>query len=77
MVALVAFAIPTIRAASQRADSIVLEGRIERLVAVLEGGLPAYRTAVESSADLGNPEVPVRIRDASGTTLYARGDMDR
>jgi signal transduction histidine kinase len=77
LAALVAFAIPTVRAASERAETIVLESRVERHVAVLAAGLPAYRAAVEHSTELGAPEVPVRIRDASGATLYSHGDMDR
>ena len=74
--ALVALAIPTIRAASQRADTVVLESRVDRHVAMLTSGLPAYRDAVEHSAALGEPDVPVRIRDANGTTVYSHGDME-
>ncbi|HEX4419439.1 MAG TPA: HAMP domain-containing sensor histidine kinase [Kofleriaceae bacterium] len=75
LAALISFAIPTVRAAFARADTVVLESQVDRHVAVLSTGLPAYRTAVEGALALGNPEVPVRVRDARGTTLYAHGDL--
>ena len=72
---LVAFAIPTVRAAFARADVVVLENRIDRHIAVLSAGLPQYRTAIEHSAALGDLDTSVRIRDQHGTTLYEHGDM--
>jgi signal transduction histidine kinase len=74
LAALVAFAVPTLHAAFDRADTVVLEDRVDRHAAVLAAGLPQYRAAIEHSADLG-AEVPVRIRDASGATVYEHGDV--
>lgn len=73
--ALALFAIPTIRDALDRSDAIVLEERVEHHVAVLSGGLRGYQTAVESSAALGEPAPPVRVRDATGRTIYERGKV--
>ncbi len=75
LAALVAFAVPTVRRAFDHADNVVLESRVERHVAVLATGLPAYRAAVAHADALGNPEVPVRIRDATGATVYEHGDV--
>lgn len=72
---LVGLAVPTVRAAFDRANTLVFEERVDRHVAVLAMGLPEYRAAVEHSAALGNPEVPVRIRDAKGATVYEHGDV--
>ncbi|MEP6860816.1 MAG: HAMP domain-containing sensor histidine kinase [Deltaproteobacteria bacterium] len=73
--ALVATAVPTVRRALDRADTIVVEDRVERHVAVLSTGLPEYRAAVAHADALGDPEVPVRIRGAHGETLYEHGDV--
>jgi len=73
--ALVATAVPTVRRALDRADSVVVEDRVERPVAVLATGLPEYRAAVAHADALGDPEVPVRIRDNRGDTLYEHGDV--
>ena len=73
--ALVATAVPTVRRALDRADSVVVEDRVERHVAVLETGLPEYRAAVAHADALGDPEVPVRIRDNRGDTLYEHGNV--
>jgi signal transduction histidine kinase len=75
LAALVAFAVPTVRAAFDRANTVVLEDRVDRHVAVLATGLPRYRAAVEHAVELGNPEVPVRVRDANGATVYEHGDV--
>lgn len=75
LAALVAFAVPTLRAAFDQADTVVRDERVERHIAVLATGLPRYRDAIEQSVALGNPEVPVRIRNANGATLYQRGDV--
>lgn len=75
LAALAAVAVPTVRGALDRANTIVFEERVNRHVAMLATGLPEYRAAVEHSAALGNPEVPVRIRDANGTTVYEHGDL--
>jgi signal transduction histidine kinase len=76
LVALVAFAVPTIRAAFDRANQVVLDERVERHVALLETGLPQYRAAIEHSVALGNHEAPVRIRTPNGATVYEHGDVD-
>jgi signal transduction histidine kinase len=73
--ALVATAVPTVKHALDRADTVVVEERVERHVAVLSTGLPEYRAAVAHADALGDPEVPVRIRDAHGDTLYEHGDV--
>lgn len=73
--AISAAAIPAVRAAVDRSDSLVLKAQIERHAAVLATGLPRYRDAIEHSTALGNPDVPVRIRDERGTTLYEHGDI--
>src|SRR3569833_3383570 len=65
--ALVATAVPTVRRALDRADSVVVEDRVERHVAVLATGLPEYRAAVAHADALGVPLVPLRFR-------YNRGD---
>ncbi len=75
LAALVAFAVPTVRAAFDRADTVVLDDRVDRHIAVLATGLPQYRAAVEHSLALGNPEAPVRVRDAKGGTVYEHGDL--
>lgn len=77
LAALVAFAIPTVRDALDRTDSVVVESRIDRHVAVLATGLPAYRSAIERSTALGESALPVRIRDTAGRTVYERGDVQR
>jgi signal transduction histidine kinase len=73
--ALVAIAIPIARAAFAREDRIVLDERVDRHAAMLETGLPRYRAAVEHSTELGEPDLPVRVRDATGTTVYEHGDV--
>ena len=73
---LVAVAIPTVHGALQDSDTVVLESRVERHAAILASGLPAYQTAVESSAALNESVSPVRVRDASGATVYAYGDLE-
>lgn len=75
LAALIAFAVPTLRAAFDRADTIVLEDRVDRHIAMLATGLPQYRAALERSIALGNPEAPVRVRDATGATVYQHGDV--
>src|SRR3569832_372434 len=71
--ALVAFVVPTVRRALDRADTVVVEDRVECHVAVLATGLLVYRAAVAHADALGDPEVPVRIRDNRGDTLYEHG----
>ncbi|HEY1814710.1 MAG TPA: HAMP domain-containing sensor histidine kinase [Kofleriaceae bacterium] len=76
LAALVAFAVPAVRGAMEREDSVVVETRLEQHVAVLtEAGLPAYRTAVEHAARLDDHELPVRVSDAEGRTVFEHGDV--
>ncbi|MEO8841256.1 MAG: HAMP domain-containing sensor histidine kinase [Kofleriaceae bacterium] len=75
LAALAAFAVPAVRRALDRADTVVVEDRVERHVAVLATGLPEYRAAVAHADALGDPQVPVRIRNAHGDTLYEHGDV--
>ena len=75
--ALVAFAVPTVRNAMQREDAAVIATRLERHVTVLTAtGLPAYREAVEHAASLEEHDVPVRVRDSSGKTVFEHGDVE-
>lgn len=73
--ALVASAVPTVNHAMRRVDAVVVEDRVERHVAVLSTGLPEYRAAVAHAGELGDPDVPVRVRDDRGATLYEHGDV--
>ncbi|HEY3803922.1 MAG TPA: HAMP domain-containing sensor histidine kinase [Kofleriaceae bacterium] len=76
LAALVAFAVPAVRGAMEREDSVVVETRLEQHVAVLtEAGLPAYRAAVEHAARLDDHELPVRVSDAEGRTVFEHGDV--
>ncbi len=73
---LVAFAVPIVRGAMDREDTIVLESRLERHVAALRAtGLPAYRAAIEGAASLGTADAPVRVRDTAGRTVFQHGDV--
>lgn len=73
--ALSAFAISATRAAAARVDTVVLESRVQRHVAILATGLPSYRAAVEQAGALGEPDAPVRVRAADGSTVYEHGDV--
>lgn len=75
LAALVGSAVPTVSRALRRADTVVVEERVERHVAVLSTGLPEYRAAVAHADALGDPTVPIRVRDDRGATLYEHGDV--
>ncbi|MBA3458993.1 MAG: HAMP domain-containing protein [Deltaproteobacteria bacterium] len=55
----------------------MLERRLERHVALLNAGLPAYRAAVDGSTPLEETPEAVRIRDEQNRTVYQRGDVTR
>lgn len=75
VLALVALAVPVVLRALHSQDSLVMESRVERHVAVLQSGLPRYQAAVESSATLNETDAPVRVRDEAGRTLFAHGNV--
>src|SRR5689334_21067393 len=74
LAALAALAVPAVRDALEREDTVVLDSRIERHVAVLAGGLPGYQLAVEHAARL-DPALPVRVRAPDGHTVFEHGDV--
>ncbi len=74
---LASFAVPIVRNALDRERTLVLERRLERHVALLNAGLPAYRAAVDGSTPLEETPEAVRIRDEQNRTVYQRGDVTR
>ncbi len=76
LAALVALAVPAIRGAIAQEDASIVQTRVEHHLAVLvRSGLPAYQSAIEQAAALGERDVAVRVRDAEGHTLFERGDV--
>ena len=77
LVALGALALYTVRRAVFRTDDIVVHERLERHRAVLERvGLPRFEQAIGDDALLEGERGAVRIKDATGRTLFQHGDAD-
>ena len=76
LAAIVAIAAAAARGAILREDALVVEARVEQHAALLvAAGLPAYRRAVEDAARLDGDTPPVRVRDATGATIFEHGDV--
>jgi signal transduction histidine kinase len=73
--ALLALAIPALRAVITEHDTVTVEAKIDRHLAILsQQGLGAYRAAVEHSSSLED-ETAVRVRDRDGRTLFEHGNV--
>jgi signal transduction histidine kinase len=76
LLALMLLAVTTVNDAVQAGTTVLLESRIERHVDMIEtGGLARYRDAVTRAGPLDDEDLPVRIRDTAGRTVFSHGDL--